>query len=243
MDWFNVLLAQIINQYRSDARANGCLVNWLNSILNDSKKPDILDDIKITELNIGEDFPIFSNCRIHNGRNEALGSGYSKALKESAALEKNVKGDDQFIAEMDIDLSDTITLGIETRLKMGQPRWFSTIMPVSLTVSIVRFSARMKISVIRDLNKNTNKSSQDNASQDTKNGTEDEKNTKVSLCVSFNPNFTLDIAVKSLLGARSRLQDMPRIEHVIEGLLRKWFTDQFVNPSYKEIVLFKYNTV
>lgn len=242
MDWFNVLLAQIINQYRSDARVNGHLVNWLNGRLNDPKKPDILDDIKITELNVGEDFPIFSNCRVHNTQKRDVVVNAGNSLTDSGSQRQSTRGQDQFLAEMDIDLSDTITLGIETRVKLNQSRWFNTVMPVSLTVSVVRFSARMKINITRGINKNAKGNTTQEDTNDNQNP-ENERNTKISLCISFDPNFTLDIAVKSLLGARSRLQDMPRIEHIIEGLLRKWFADQFVDPSYREIVLFRYNTL
>lgn len=239
LDWFNVLLAQIINQYRSDARVNGRLVNWLNSVLNDVKKPDVLDDIKITEINIGEDFPIFSNCRIHRrgpGPNAANGMN-STDIEHLSNVLPGEKQDDEFVAEMDVDLSDTITLGIETRLMLGQPRWFNTVMLVSLTVSIIRFSARMSVRIAKVIDKDEKVGTKDEHSDDQR----DKKDTKIVLCLSFKPDFTLEFAVRSLLGARSRLQDMPRIGHIIEGILRKWFVDHFVEPCCREIVIFKYS--
>lgn len=205
LDWFNVILAQIINQYRADAQ-NSRLMTWLNTVLNGQKRPDILDEIKITELNIGEDFPIFSNCKIQKvGQSSGRDAG------------------DNLVAEMDVDLSDTITLGIETRVLLNQPKWLNISMPVSLTLSIVRFSARLRIRMLR-----THEEA-------------NEKNTKLSLYLSFKPDFTLEVATRSLLGARSRLQDMPRIGHIIEGFFRKWFLDNFVEPYYREFIIMRYN--
>lgn len=252
LDWFNVLLAQIINQYRSDARVNGRLVNWLNSLFNSSKKPDILGDIKITELNIGEDFPIFSNCRIHKRKTSSASSSSFTNTTDNSVNTKSIDGgmdSDDLVAEMDVDLSDTITLGIETRVMLSQPRWFNTVMPVSLTVSIVRFSARMIIRITRAVNQETQSSTLSGSNRESLPSnpspnvqSNNSKNTKLVLRISFNPDFTLEVAVRSLLGARSRLQDMPRIEHIIEGFLRKWFIDRFVDPFYCEIILFRYNT-
>ncbi|ODQ57277.1 hypothetical protein WICANDRAFT_97963, partial [Wickerhamomyces anomalus NRRL Y-366-8] len=62
LDWFNVLVAQTINQFRQEALASDNIVNSLNSFLQNAELPDYLDRIKITELDIGDDYPIFSNC-------------------------------------------------------------------------------------------------------------------------------------------------------------------------------------
>lgn len=175
------MLAQIINQYRSDLSHDGKLATYLQETLNGPKKPDYLDEIKLTELSTGEDFPIFSNCRV--------------------LLE-----DGHITTELDIDLSDTITMGIETRLHLRTPKIMSFVMPVSLVVSVVRFSARIVLSV------------------------ESERCVRVSI----RPEFALEVAVKSLLGSRSMLHDMPRMGQLVESALRKWVTDKLVIPGYRE---------
>lgn len=181
LDWVNVLLAQIINEYRRDARRDGKLTNFLNESFNGPKKPDWLDDIKLTELSVGEDYPIFSNCRVVSTDEEGL-----------------------LAAEMDVDLSDTITLGIETRVKLFK----SFVMPVSLVVSVVRFSARLVISV--------------------------RNNGKVRL--SVRPEFALEVAVKSLLGSRSMLNDMPKMGTLVESRLRRLVSEKVVMPNYREFL-------
>lgn len=234
LDWFNVILAQIINQYRSDARANGRLATVFSDVLNGPKKPDFLDEIKLTELSTGEDFPIFSNCRIHKRSQPPsfVNGGSTQALST---------GSPDVVAEMDVDLSDTITMGIETRLLLRQPRLFSTVMPVSLVVSIVRFSARL---ILRISRVTIDPPAAENASvaDDSTSGQTSQKNTMLVLRISCHPDFTLEVAVKSLLGSRSMLHDMPRIGHIIEGQLRKWFSDNFVDPGYKQVILFRYQT-
>ena len=118
LDWFNVLIAQTIAQFRDDARMDDALINSLDKVLNGPNKPDFLDRIKVTEVSLGEDFPIFSNCRI------------SPSADEPGKLQ----------ARMDIDLSDVITLGVESKLLLNYPKPLVAILPVGLAVSVVRFS-------------------------------------------------------------------------------------------------------
>ncbi|CAJ0823657.1 13262_t:CDS:2 [Entrophospora sp. SA101] len=58
-DWLNVLLAQIICQYRDDAKTDNSLIRYVDGILNGGEKPSFLGSIKVTRLDLGEDFPVF----------------------------------------------------------------------------------------------------------------------------------------------------------------------------------------
>ena len=49
---------------------------------------------------------------------------------------------------MDVDLSDVITLGIETKLLLNYPKPLVAVLPVALAVSIVRFSGTVCISML-----------------------------------------------------------------------------------------------
>lgn len=129
VDWFNVLFAQTIAQFRSDAQHDNAILGSLNTIFNGLHKPDFLDEIKITELNLGEDFPIFSNCRVIPVHEDGDGSK-SHGRAEEARLQ----------ARMDVDLNDSITLGVETKLVLNYPRPRVAVLPVALTVSVVRFT-------------------------------------------------------------------------------------------------------
>ena len=134
LDWFNVLVAQTLAQLRAEARHENAILKMLTAILNSSRKPDFLGDIVVTEVNLGEEFPIFSNCRIipvdeGDPRRPGTADGYKTGAVEGARLQ----------ARLDMDLNDVITLGVETKLVLNYPKPVSAILPVALAVSIVRF--------------------------------------------------------------------------------------------------------
>ncbi len=128
VDWFNVLFAQTIAQFRSDAQHDNAILTSLNAIFNGPQKPDFLDEIKITELSLGEDFPIFSNCRV------------IPVEEDGGGAPDGAGGGGRLQARMDVDLSDAITLGVETKLVLNYPRPVVAVLPVALTVSVVRFT-------------------------------------------------------------------------------------------------------
>ncbi|KAK6511518.1 ERMES complex subunit mmm1, variant 2 [Arthrobotrys musiformis] len=194
LDWFNVLIAQAIAQFRDDARTDGAILDSLNKVINGPNKPDFLDTIKITEISLGEDFPIFSNCRI------------TPSLEEPGNLQ----------AKMDVDLSDVITLGVETRLLLNYPKPLVAVLPVGLSVSILRFSGTLSISFIP---------SQENTSNST------------TLTFSLLDDYRLELSVRSLVGSRSRLQDVPKIAQLIESRIHAWIDERVVEPKFQQIVL------
>lgn len=205
VDWFNVLFAQTIAQFRSDAQHNDAILGSLNAMFNGSKKPDFLDDIRITELSLGEDFPIFSNCRIIPVDEEGDGST-AQARVEGGRLQ----------ARMDVDLSDFITLGVETKLVLNYPRPLVAVLPVALTVSVIRFTGTLSVSFIP---------SSPSASSPT------------TLAFSFSDDYRLELSTNSLVGSRSRLQDVPKIAQIIEARLHAWFDERCVEPRFQQIVL------
>ncbi|KAK6354154.1 ERMES complex subunit mmm1 [Orbilia blumenaviensis] len=195
LDWFNVLIAQAIAQFRDDARTDGAILDSLNKVINGPIKPDFLDTIKITEISLGEDFPIFSNCRIT-----------PSGVEEPGKLQ----------ARMDVDLSDVITLGVETRLLLNYPKPLVAVLPVGLAVSILRFSGTLSISFIP---------SQENTSNST------------TLTFSLLDDYRLELSVRSLVGSRSRLQDVPKIAQLIESRIHAWIDERVVEPKFQQIVL------
>ena len=43
--------------------------------------------------------------------------------------------------------------------------------------------------------------------------------------------------MRSLVGARSRLQDIPKIAQLVESRVRLWFVERCVQPRYQRVVL------
>lgn len=203
LDWFNVLVAQTIAQLRTEALLSDNIYHLLNAFLEKLDTPDYLDRIRLLEIDIGDDFPIFSNCRIKHS------------------------GDDfgRLEARIDVDLSDTLTLGIDTRLLLNHPRALTAALPVQLSVSIVRFSGCLTVSLV-----NTNETGFVGGSKDKESG-------GTALMFSFSPDYRLEFSVKSLIGSRAKLQDVPKISDLIESKLRSWFKDRCVEPRFQVIKL------
>jgi maintenance of morphology protein 1 len=90
------------------------------------------------------------------------------------------------------------------------------VLPVALAVSVVRFSGTLSISFIPS-----------NAAQ----------STPAAMTFNFLDDYRLDLSVRSLLGSRSKLQDVPKIAQLIEARLHRWFDERCVEPRFQEIAL------
>lgn len=223
LDWFNVLIAQIISQARLEALNEGNIYESLNKALNSPPVLQYFDAIKITEINIGDDYPIFSNCRVKNN-------------------------DGRLEAKIDVDVSDTITIGVETNLLVNQPKFMSASLPIKLSISVVRFSACLSVSLIAtDDNDGTNNENGNVDHNITHKSTEseaaaiDEKNAKsgqaIALMFSFSPDFRLEFDIKSLIGSKAKLENIPRISSILENIIRKWFIERCIEPRFQLIKL------
>lgn len=123
---------------------------------------------------------------------------------------------------MDVDLTDVITIGIETKLHLNYPRPSIAVLPVSLSVSLTNFAASLSISFVP-------RPPLPLASS--------ESPTTTALTFTFAPDFSFDLSVRSLVGARSRLQDIPKISQLVESRVRLWFEERCVQPRYQRVVL------
>lgn len=209
LDWFNVLIAQTIQQFREEALQKDNIIHSLNDFIQrkSTELPHYLSSIKVTELDIGDDFPIFSNCRIQYSPNSN-----KKRLE----------------AKIDIDLSDRLALGIETKLLMNYPKPFTAALPVQLTVSIVRFQACLTVSLTTDEEFVPTSATGYDAIDNEKG---------YFLMFSFSPEYRMEFDIKSLIGARSKLENIPKISSLIEYQIKKWFVERCVEPRFQFIKL------
>lgn len=215
LDWFNVLIAQTIAQFRADAHDDDAILTSLTDVLNGSQKPDFLSAIKVTEISLGEEFPILSNCRVHPITDDGdAANGY-----EGPRLQ----------ARMDVDLSDFITLGVETKIVLNYPKPLTAVLPVALAVSVVRFSGTLSISFLP--------SHPTPASTPSTMPQQAPSITPTTLAFSFLPDYRLDLSVRSLVGSRSRLQDIPKIAQLVESRLHAWIDERCVEPRVQQVVL------
>ena len=246
LDWFNVLIAQTIAQYRQtayhlkDSPASSIIDSLTAALNNPEKKPSFIDIINVTDVSLGEEFPIFSNCRVIAMDDPNSDGGRLQAL-------------------MDVDLSDdNLSLAIETSLVLNYPKPQSAILPVALSISVVRFSGTLCISLIPsatptphasslspsppsaqpglttkisspERTADGNRSSGDSQSESTTKSPSNDVS-KPSLAFSFLPDYRLDLSVRSLVGSRSRLQDVPKVAQLVEARVHAWFEERVVEP-------------
>ncbi|KAF2623998.1 hypothetical protein BU25DRAFT_399684 [Macroventuria anomochaeta] len=246
LDWFNVLIAQTIAQLRADARQDGAVLTSLTDVLNSGSKPDWIGEIRVTEIALGDEFPIFSNCRIMPAED-----GFWYGPGTSGDNEGRLQ------ARMDVDLSDVITIGVETTLNLNWPKPFSAVLPVALAVSVVRFSGTLTMSFIPSSSPLSTtaatpsptshshtasthppseppRPSTSSSNPSTANPTPHRPTT---LAFTFLDDYRLDLSVRSLVGSRSRLQDVPKIAQLIESRVHAWFDERAVEPRFQQISL------
>lgn len=226
LDWFNVLVAQTIAQYRQTAynmkdasSSTPSILSTLVAALNDPvKRPSFIDQINVTEISLGEEFPIFSNCRVIEVEDENASAQAGGRLQ----------------ALMDVDLSDdNLTLAIETSLLLNYPKPFSAVLPVALAVSVVRFSGTLSISFVPAAE--SEQDTMEAVAADQTNSADSPP--KTSLAFSFLPDYRLDLSIRSLVGSRSRLQDVPKIAQLVEARVQAWFEERVVEPRVQVVGL------
>lgn len=242
LDWFNVLIAQTIAQYRQtayslkDSPTSSILSSLTAAINNPEKKPSFIEKINVTDISLGEEFPIFSNCRIITVDDPNSDGGRLQAL-------------------LDVDLSDdNLSIAVETQLVLNYPKPRSAILPVALSVSVVRFSGTLCISLIPASTEPLHTpatsptppaeaaarpsgapgSSDTGAAQDQN---PPKNSPKSNVAFSFLPDYRLDLSVRSLIGSRSRLQDVPKVAQLVEARVHAWFEERVVEPRVQVVGL------
>ncbi|KAJ5932967.1 hypothetical protein N7516_007456 [Penicillium verrucosum] len=247
LDWFNVLIAQTIAQYREtayslkDSPTSSILSSLTAAMNNPEKKPSFIDKINVTDISLGEEFPIFSNCRI-------------------IAVEDPMSDGGRLQALLDVDLSDdNLSIAVETSMVLNYPKPRSAIIPVALSVSVVRFSGTLCISLIpasteppeplqmpdgspapptSDTRDNTgNRPSGSGEHTTSQDHLPPKSSPKSNVAFSFLPDYRLDLSVRSLIGSRSRLQDVPKIAQLVEARVHAWFEERVVEPRVQVVGL------
>ncbi|KAL4801356.1 maintenance of morphology protein 1 [Aspergillus unguis] len=231
LDWFNVLIAQTIAQYRQtayllkDSPTSSILHSLTAALNNPEKKPSFIDKIAVTDISLGEEFPIFSNCRI-------------------IAVDDPMSDGGRLQALLDVDMSDdNLSIAVETSLVLNYPKPCSAILPVALSVSVVRFSGTLCISLVPastpPLHTPSPMPSPPTAeAADAPGGDIPPKTSpKSNIAFSFLPDYRLDLSVRSLIGSRSRLQDVPKVAQLVEARVHAWFEERVVEPRVQVVGL------
>ncbi|EPQ31035.1 uncharacterized protein PFL1_01224 [Pseudozyma flocculosa PF-1] len=275
-DWLNVVLAQAVAGYREDVLAGGVSPHppapaaasatrsssaahnstaaadsadgdlteekertardLMEEILNrsTSKAGSFLDPIRVTEADFGDAYPVFTNARVR----PADDTGRMRI-------------------EVDVDYSDQITLAIDTKLLINFPKPRFAVLPVSISLTIVRFSGTLAVELFSsDPNATVLPSAAHSAYPAPSGGAgaggsggaagsrqgrhpppPPPPRSRHQLHFSLHPDFALEASASSLLGSRAKLQDIPKIEQLLISRLRGWILDRFVWPRYWSLTL------
>jgi maintenance of morphology protein 1 len=137
-----------------------------------------------------------------------------------------------------------VTLGIETKLVLNYPKPFVMVLPVALSVSVVRFSGTLSLSFSPSSEELYPNAADGGNAAPTGQPTTNEGHplnptghSPTTLTFTFLDDYRLDLSVHSLIGSRSRLQDVPKIAQLVEGRIHQWFDERCVEPRFQQIVL------
>ncbi|GAA6018623.1 hypothetical protein JCM11491_006170 [Sporobolomyces phaffii] len=223
LDWLNVLIAQLLSSYRMLAANHlaGGARGLIEDALNRKVRPDAtavepgssagligLDEIEVEEVELGEGFPQLSNARVRPSGNDGEG----------------------LRVELDLDYSDKVSLSLSTRVVMNFPRPRFAVLPVSLSLTLQRFSGTVTIELPTPSVNSPNSSPVKSAPSLT-------PHEHPSIHLSLHPDFTLDLSTSSLLGSRAKLEDVPKVEQLLIARIRAVIQDRLVWPGRVEIGL------
>ncbi|BGP21226.1 mitochondrial outer membrane protein Mmm1 [Rhodotorula toruloides] len=223
LDWLNILLAQLISSYRSLAanHPGGGARHLVEESLNrrsrfgaaegdddgGSRGMIGLDYIEVDEVELGEGFPALTDARV---RPSGMGG-------ESVRV------------ELDLEYSDTVVLAVSTRVVMNFPRPRFAVLPVSLSVTLERFSGIVTVELPP---LSTPTPSLVPPTTETP-----PRHAHPTVHLSLHPDFDLVLSTSSLLGSRAKLQDVPKVEQLLKARIRAAIQDKVVWPGRIEIAL------
>ncbi|RKP14775.1 hypothetical protein BJ684DRAFT_8044, partial [Piptocephalis cylindrospora] len=107
--------------------------------------------------------------------------------------------------EADFTFKDLLTLGVDTELLLNWPRALLASLPVSLVISLVELSGTILIEF----------SSEDPS----------------FLSFSLAPSYHMDLQIRSLLGHRTKVKDLPKVSQLLYGRLQAWLESHCVQPK------------
>lgn len=140
---------------------------------------------------------------------------------------------------MDVELGDDgVGLGVETKVVLNYPRVRAAVLPVALAVAVVRFRGTLAVSFLPPPPPSS--ASTASTPSPAEDGAADEDVgvlAPTTLSFAFLPDYELELSTRSLVGSRSRLQDVPKIAQIVESRLRAWFEERCVLPRVQVVVL------
>ncbi|TFY80770.1 hypothetical protein EWM64_g3240 [Hericium alpestre] len=183
-EWFNLVLQQLVEAYRSKLRNDSVgpegdeiSRRQVEEFVNKMRPAGLFDTIQVHSVDLGMSAPRLSNARTKRPKTERHASDYQ--------------------TEFDVTYTDTISVSLSTAYLFNYPKSSFARLPVSLTISLSLFSSTITLT------------------------TPTPSCPAPALTISIPPTFTLDLDIKSLLGSRAILADVPKLHELIEHQVRR----------------------
>ncbi|OMH85755.1 Maintenance of mitochondrial morphology protein 1 [Zancudomyces culisetae] len=125
--WLTVMVAQLYGKIRYELEKTGNVVRLISEALNSEKKPSFVDEVKITQLTLGTNFPRILAAKVTPG-------GSTFGMK----------------TVFKIEFTDALTIGFDTRLKLNWPKADVAVLPVSMVLTATKFTGTLSVDIISD---------------------------------------------------------------------------------------------
>ncbi|EGG00389.1 uncharacterized protein MELLADRAFT_111891 [Melampsora larici-populina 98AG31] len=214
-DWLNVLVAQAIVAYRS--LVHGELDEESASSSRGEKAKRMVEEA-LNSVRDGE--PGFISIDYITVTEVDFGDQFPLCTN---ARVRPADETGRMRIEVDVDYSDHVTLSIETKVVINFPTSRFAVLPVCLGITLNQLSATVMaeippVAIPLPVE-------------------HDPAAPTPAILLSLDPDFTLCMSTTSLLGARAKLEDIPKVEQLILGRLRGWIVDNLVWPKVRVLKL------
>ncbi|WFD26793.1 ERMES complex subunit mmm1 [Malassezia nana] len=115
--------------------------------------------------------------------------------------------------EMDLDYKDLLCVGLDTQLQVRVPPWHLGTLAVALSLRVERLAGTIAVEIGPG-------------------GTEQDPLADLELRVCMYPDFVLDAHVSTVLGSKSKLHDVPKMEELLLAQLRLLIQRRLVWPEF-----------
>ena len=240
LQWFNKLLSHLLIHLRNEAFSTTHLVQSLQTALNASR-PEWLEEIIVTDLSLGDVLPVFSECRVVPNP-DRRSDAHLLAPPNRPPSETRMK---LFLAPTTQSPSlaeqqkDMMQIAISTRLVLNHPRPLTAILPVKLSVALRRFEGTLSLAFIAPPTPTPPESTSNvrppTAQADDEQDAGDANGARLE--IALLPDYTLDLEIRSLIGSRSKLEDVPKVRELVEGRIRDWVSRRVVWPRVWDLAV------
>lgn len=214
LDWLNLLVAQLIHGYRESVIRAGRQVHEndsdipLPSLANQEKAAaKVLLERALNDAAAGRTYNLLDSITVTD---IDFGSHYPVF---SHARFRPAEGGQCLRLEVDFEYRDQISLGIDTRLLINFPQVRFGSLALALCLRIDRLAGTLGIEI----------------------GLRSDVPFEARVCLY--PDFVLDAHLSSVIGSKSRLYDVPKIEEILISRMRMYIQERLVWPRFWPIRL------